>query len=162
MKTVDKSVLIWYSPQQMFELVADVEHYPQFLPWCDQARVVERHADGLTGEVGMKLGAIHQSFTTRNTHVVEGDSRKLVMDLVKGPFSKLHGEWLFSPVGPASASTSALAAASAPALTACKVTLKLSYGFSNFALAAVVGPVFEKIAASMVDAFVKRAEQVYG
>ncbi|ROR24753.1 ribosome-associated toxin RatA of RatAB toxin-antitoxin module [Comamonas sp. BIGb0124] len=153
MKSVNKSVLIWYSPQQMFDLVADVEHYPEFLPWCDQAKVLERHADGLTGEVGMKLGALHQSFTTRNTHIAEGEVRKLIMNLVKGPFSNLHGEWTFNPVGGGGAPGS---------VTACRVELKLNYGFSNFALAAVVGPVFEKIATSMVDAFVKRAEQVYG
>lgn len=152
MKSVNKSVLIWYSPQQMFDLVADVARYPQFLPWCDQARVVEQHVDGVTGEVGMKLGALRQSFTTRNTYEVNGDSRKLVMQLVKGPFSNLHGEWLFSPVG----------AAGAGATQACKVDLRLQYGFSSLALAALVGPVFEKIASSMVDAFVKRAEQVYG
>ena len=75
------------------------------------------------------------------------------MNLVKGPFSNLHGEWTFNPVGGGGAPGS---------VTACRVELKLNYGFSNFALAAVVGPVFEKIATSMVDAFVKRAEQVYG
>lgn len=151
MKSVNKSVLIWYSPQQMFDLVADVASYPQFLPWCDHARVLEQHDDGLTGEVGIKISALRQSFVTRNTHVSEGEQRKLVMDLVKGPFSNLHGEWLFAPVGAAS-----------DGATACKVTLQLNYGFSSMTLAAVVGPVFDKIASTMVDAFVKRAEQVYG
>lgn len=154
MKSVNKSVLIWYSPQQMFDLVADVASYPQFLPWCDHAHVVQQHDDGVTGEVGIKLGALRQSFTTRNTHVAEGEVRKLVMDLVKGPFSNLHGVWTFTPVGGGTPN--------AQAMQACKIELRLDYGFSNLALAAVVGPVFEKIASTMVDAFVKRAEQVYG
>ena len=71
------------------------------------------------------------------------------MKLVKGPFSKLDGTWTFDPVGDNSQ-------------RACKITLSLEYGFANATLAAVVGPVFDKIAASLVDAFVKRAEQVYG
>jgi ribosome-associated toxin RatA of RatAB toxin-antitoxin module len=151
MKSVNKSVLIWYSPQQMFDLVADVARYPQFLPWCDHARVLEPHADGVTAEVGIKISALRQSFVTRNTHLVEGEQRKLVMDLVKGPFSNLHGVWQFTPVAAANAD-----------MAACRVELKLNYGFSSMTLAAVVGPVFDKIATSMVDAFVKRAEQVYG
>ncbi|WP_326534164.1 type II toxin-antitoxin system RatA family toxin [Pseudorhodoferax sp.] len=146
MKTVQKSVLIWYSAEQMFDLVAQVDQYPQFLPWCDRAAVLERHADGMTAEVGIAFAGIHQSFTTRNTHVA---GRQIGMRLVKGPFSKLEGDWSFQPVGDGTQQ-------------ACRVGLELRYGFSSMALAAVVGPVFDRIAGSLVDAFVKRAEQVYG
>jgi ribosome-associated toxin RatA of RatAB toxin-antitoxin module len=146
MKTVHKSVLIWYSPQEMFDLVTDVAKYPAFLPWCDKARIASQHETGVTAEIGMSFGGIHQTFTTRNEHV---PGREVKLNLVNGPFSKLDGKWSFLPVGDASQ-------------RACKVELALNYGFSSAALGKLVGPVFDKIAGSLVDAFVKRAEQVYG
>lgn len=146
MKTVHKSVLIWFSPQEMYDLVTDVASYPKFLPWCDRACVVEAHDGGVTAEVGIAFSGIHQTFTTRNTHKPGSEVR---MQLVQGPFSKLEGRWAFHPVGEGSQ-------------RACKVELVLEYGFSSGLLGAMVGPVFDKIAASFVDAFVKRAEQVYG
>ncbi len=145
MKTVHKSVLIWYSTAEMFALVTDVEKYPEFLPWCDQAAVESRTADGMTARVGIAFGGIRQSFTTRNTHVQD---RKVSLKLKDGPFSSLDGAWSFIPVGDASQ-------------RACRVELDLNYGFDNAALGALVGPVFDKIAGNLVDAFVKRAEQVY-
>jgi len=146
MKTVHKSVLIWYSPQEMFALVTDVPRYPEFLPWCDRSAVLVEDADGMTAEVGIAFGGIHQSFTTRNTHHAP-DS--VDVKLIKGPFSQLDGQWRFGPVGDGTQ-------------RACKIDLTLNYGFSSATLSALVGPVFDKIAATLVDAFVKRAEQVYG
>lgn len=146
MKTVHKSVLIWYSPQEMFDLVTQVEHYPEFLPWCDHAAVLERTPTGMLAEVGIALGGIRQTFVTRNTHE---PGRRVQVQLVKGPFSRLEGDWQFHPVGDG-------------AQRACRVELRLHYGFANRALAALVGPVFDRIASSLVDAFVQRAEKVYG
>jgi ribosome-associated toxin RatA of RatAB toxin-antitoxin module len=146
MKTVTKSVLIWYSAAEMYLLVTDVDRYPQFLPWCDRARVVNSEADGMTAEIGISFSGIRQTFTTRNTHLQD---RQVAIRLVSGPFSKLDGEWNFSPIGDGTQ-------------RACKVELTLHYGFDNAALSKIVGPVFDKIASSMVDAFVKRAGQVYG
>ncbi|WP_313073945.1 type II toxin-antitoxin system RatA family toxin [Melaminivora sp.] len=146
MKTVNKSVLIWYSPGEMFALVTDVARYPQFLPWCDHARVLEQREHGMTAEVGIAFGGIKKSFVTRNTHE---EGRRVVLELVEGPFSQLQGDWQFHPVGDSTQ-------------RACKVELTLSYGFDSRALALVVGPVFDRIAATLVDAFIKRAEQVYG
>ena len=146
MKTVHKSVLIWYSAAEMFGLVTDVASYPEFLPWCDQASVLEEDARGMTAKVGISFDGLTQSFTTRNTHE---KNRKVSLKLVDGPFSKLDGHWDFTPVGKADE-------------RACKVDFTLRYDFDNAALAALVGPVFEKIAGSLVDAFVKRAEDVYG
>ncbi|MEG0922861.1 MAG: type II toxin-antitoxin system RatA family toxin [Comamonas sp.] len=146
MKTVNKSVLIWYSPQEMFDLVADVPRYPDFLPWCDAAQVIEQHADGVTAEVGISLAGIKKSFITRNTYE---PGKHLQMNLVKGPFSHLQGDWQFHAVGDGSQ-------------RACKVELNLSYGFDSMALGAVVGPIFDKIAATMMDAFIQRAEKIYG
>ena len=130
----------------MFDLVTAVERYPEFLPWCDRAQVLEHSEAEMTAEVGIALGGIRQTFVTRNVHEA---GERVQMHLVKGPFSKLEGDWRFLPVGDGTQ-------------RACKVELQLNYGFSSAALAALVGPVFDRIAATMVDAFVKRAEQVYG
>ena len=146
MKTVQKSVLIWYSAAEMFALVTDIPSYPEFLPWCDKASVLEETPQGMTAKVGLSLAGLSQSFTTRNVH--EKD-RKVSLKLVDGPFSRLDGQWDFTPVGDGKE-------------RACKVNLNLRYDFDNAALAALVGPVFDKIAGSLVDAFVKRATQVYG
>ncbi|HOV19965.1 type II toxin-antitoxin system RatA family toxin [Ottowia sp.] len=146
MKSVHKSVLIWYSAAEMYALVTDVARYPEFLPWCSHARVLAETESGMTAEVGIAFKGVTQSFTTRNEHTLD---REVRLHLVDGPFSRLEGDWVFTPVGD-------------DAQRACRVGLKLDYGFSNNLLAAVVGPVFDRIAGSLVDAFVKRAEQVYG
>ena len=146
MKHVHKSVLIWYSAEEMFALVTDVPRYPEFLPWCDHAAVLESDDGGMKAEVGISFGGIRQTFTTRNEHVA---GREVAMRLVNGPFSRLDGYWRFIPLGDA-------------AQRACRVELDLHYGFDNMALATLVGPVFDRIAGSLVDAFVKRAEQVHG
>lgn len=146
MKTVHKSVLIWFSPEEMYGLVTDVAHYPQFLPWCDHAKVLEQDANGMTAEIGIAFSGIHQTFVTRNTHV---EGRRVVLKLVQGPFSNLDGEWNFSPVGDGSQ-------------RACRVELTLNYGFERATLGMLVGPVFDKIASTLVEAFVKRAQQVFG
>jgi ribosome-associated toxin RatA of RatAB toxin-antitoxin module len=146
MKSVHKAVLIWYSAEEMFALVTDVAKYPEFLPWCDRAHVIALEPDGMKAEVGINFSGIHQTFTTRNTHV---PGRQVRMKLVDGPFSSLDGCWNFTPLGQGEQ-------------RACKVTLELQYSFKSTALAALVGPVFDKIAGNLVDAFVKRAEQIYG
>lgn len=146
MKTVHKSVLIWYSAAEMFALVTDVVSYPQFLPWCDQASVLDETEGGMTAKVGISIAGLSQSFTTRNVH--EKD-RQVSLKLVDGPFSRLDGHWDFHPLGKGGE-------------RACKVDFTLRYDFDNAALAAMVGPVFDKIAGSLVDAFVKRAADVYG
>jgi ribosome-associated toxin RatA of RatAB toxin-antitoxin module len=144
-KEVHKSILIWYSAEEMYKLVTDVTKYPEFLPWCDKARVIEQDAGGMTAEVGLAFSGFHHSFTTRNTHV---PGREVHLRLVDGPFSNLDGVWKFTPVGEEGE-------------RACRVELNLSYGFNNFALQALVGPVFDKIASNLVEAFVKRAEHIY-
>jgi ribosome-associated toxin RatA of RatAB toxin-antitoxin module len=145
MKTVHKSVLIWYSAAEMFALVTDIASYPQFLPWCSESAVLAQDEHGMTAKVGLSMAGLKQSFTTQNTHE---EGRKVSLKLVDGPFSKLDGTWQFTPVGKNGE-------------RACKVDFVLNYDFDNAALAALVGPVFDKIAGSLVDAFVKRACSVY-
>lgn len=146
MKTVHKSILLWYSAAEMYALVTDIPSYPQFLPWCDQASVLDETEGGMTAKVGISIAGLSQSFTTRNIHETD---RKVSLKLVDGPFSRLDGHWDFHPLGKGSE-------------RACKVDFTLRYDFDNAALAAMVGPVFDKIAGSLVDAFVKRAADVYG
>ena len=146
MKSVHKSVLIWYTAQEMFDLVVDVARYPEFLPWCNFAKVLTQDEHGMTAEVGIGFKGVKQSCSTRNEHV---PGREVRLHLVNGPFSKLEGVWTFTPVGD-------------EGQRACRIDLKMDYGFSNALLATLVGPVFDKIASTMVDAFVQRAEQVYG
>ena len=148
MKRVKKSVLLWYSPREMYTLVTGVEDYPDFLPWCSSATILERHADGLTAKLGLSYMGLSHAFTTRNEHVQE---RAVIVKLVDGPFSKLDGSWHFKPLNQAGR-----------AAAACKVEFDLRYAFASTALEAVVSPVFDRIADTFVDSFVRRAEDVYG
>ena len=148
MKHVKKSVLLWYSPREMYTLVTGVEDYPRFLPWCDKAQILERHDDGVTAKLGLAYMGLRHAFTTRNVYVPD---ESVAMHLVDGPFSSLEGLWRFRALGPTAAETAA-----------CKIEFDLSYAFSSRALELVVSPVFDKIADTFVDSFVRRAEAVYG
>lgn len=148
MKHVKKSVLLWYTPQEMYELVTGIDQYPQFLPWCDRAEVLERHDNGVTARLGLHYMGVRHAFTTRNEHV---SGQSVVVQLVDGPFSLLEGTWLFHPLGRPGSEAEA-----------CKIEFDLRYAFSSIALEAVVSPVFDRVANTFVDCFVKRAEQVHG
>lgn len=148
MKHVRKSVLLWYSPREMYDLVTGVQAYPQFLPWCNQAEVVGRHEDGVTARLGLAYMGIRHAFTTRNTHL---PGQSVAVRLVDGPFSRLEGSWLFTPLGRPGSEAAA-----------CKIEFDLMYAFASPALEAVVSPVFDRVAGTLVDSFVHRAEAVYG
>lgn len=148
MKHVKKSVLLWYTPMEMYELVTDIERYPEFLPWCDHAKVLERHDEGVVAKVGLAYMGVRHAFTTRNDNV---PGQSVLVKLVDGPFSLLDGTWLFRALGRPGSDDKA-----------CKIEFDLRYAFSSVALEAVLSPVFDKVANTFVDSFVKRAEQVYG
>ena len=148
-KHVKKSVLLWYSPHEMYALVTAVQDYPSFLPWCERAELLEPHEGGVTARLHLSYLGVRQSFTTRNAQVPD---ESVVLSLVDGPFSVLAGTWRFVPV-PAGAG---------PQAKACKIEFDLRYSFANGALEALVSPVFDRIANTFVDSFVKRAEQVHG
>lgn len=158
MKHVHKSVLLTYSPREMYDLVVAVPDYPKFLPWCERAEVLETTADGMIAKLGLSFAGVKQSFTTRNTNV---PGERMLMHLVDGPFSRLEGDWRFLPLGPATAPADA-APGTGPQVSACKIDFSLSYAFSSLPLELVVSPVFDRIANTLVDSFVRRAEQVYG
>lgn len=149
MKQVKKSVLIAYSPHQMYELVTAVEDYPQFLPWCERAEVLERRDDGVTARLHLSYLGVRQTFTTRNTQTPD---RSVDLQLVDGPFSQLDGSWRFNPVPPTEGA----------AAEACRIDFELRYDFANFMLEALISPMFDRIADTFVDTFVRRAEQVHG
>ena len=143
MAVVHKSVFLGYSAEQMFDLVAKVEDYPKFLPWCGGVEVKERGENTVVASLGIHYHGIRQSFTTSN---VNTPSSSIKMRLVDGPFKTLDGTWTFKALRE----------------DACKIELDLHYEFSSIILEQLIGPVFGMIANSMVDCFCKRAETVYG
>ena len=149
MKQVKKSVLLWYSSDEMYGLVTNVEDYPAFLPWCERVEVLKRDESGLTVRLHLAYAGVRHAFTTRNLHTPD---QAVHIGLVDGPFSLLDGTWRFLPLNVPSGSTG----------TACKIEFEMRYAFSNFGLEALISPVFDRIANTFVDAFVRRAEQVYG
>jgi ribosome-associated toxin RatA of RatAB toxin-antitoxin module len=142
MASVHKSVLLPYSAQQMFDLVAHAEDYPKFIPWCAGATIVGGTLDTPIVRLDINYHGVRASFTTANQN---SPPDRIVIELREGPFRRLDGTWRFRALAPA----------------ACKVELDLHYDFATPVLEALVGPVFNHIAKTFIDAFVKRAESVY-
>ena len=149
MKQVNKSVLIWHSPREMYGLVTDCERYPEFLPWCERGEVIESTETTMVARLHLAYGGVRHAFTTRNEQVAD---HSVHLTLVDGPFSLLDGLWRFVPIG-------APADATAPA---CRIEFEMRYAFTSRALKAVISPVFDRIADTFVDSFVKRADSVHG
>ena len=143
LQTVSRSALVPYAASEMYALVADVEKYPGFLPWCRDARVREPGEDTVEASLEIGRGPIRKSFTTRNTMVP--DSR-IDIGLVDGPFKHLQGRWEFMTLDGAGS----------------RIALNLEFELSNALLRRTLGPVFSEIANTMVDAFCRRAKQLYG
>ncbi|MDE2255264.1 MAG: type II toxin-antitoxin system RatA family toxin [Betaproteobacteria bacterium] len=144
MAVVRRSILIWYSANQMYGLVTDVASYPQFLPWCGGADVHESTPQHMRATIRIDFKGVRQSFTTENTQI---PGREIHLRLVDGPFSDLQGHWHFTPLEEDKA---------------CRIDFELDYHFSSKLVEAVIGPVFGHIAKTFVEAFVQRAERVYG
>jgi ribosome-associated toxin RatA of RatAB toxin-antitoxin module len=132
-----------YSAEKMYGLVEDIPQYPHFLPWCGAAEVHERAGHQTVATLHINFHGIRQSFTTRNQGM---PYQSVVMVLEKGPFQHLQGEFRFIPLG----------------TEACRIQFVLEWRFASFLLEKMVGPVFHTIANTMVDAFVKRADDLYG
>jgi ribosome-associated toxin RatA of RatAB toxin-antitoxin module len=126
----------------MSALVNDVKAYPEFLPWCSRASILEQAPDFMVASIEVQKGGIRQSFTTRNDLSVEG---RILMDLVDGPFKYLKGVWDFVHLKQ----------------DACKVVLTLEFELKQNIAKMAFGPVFNQAANSMVDAFCDRANQIY-
>jgi ribosome-associated toxin RatA of RatAB toxin-antitoxin module len=142
MALIEKTVLVPYSAEQMFNLVDKVEQYPQFLPWCGGSSVVEQDSATLHATVNIDYHHIKQHFTTENRRK---PPHQIDMTLKEGPFKHLDGHWRFIPLSD----------------SACKIEFRLHYEFSSKLLEKMVGPVFNFITNNFVDAFIHRAEKVY-
>jgi len=143
MTTIHKSALVPYSAEQMYTLVADIPTYPEFLPWCSGSKEINRQENEVEASLDIAHSGVHKSFTTRNRL---DKNRSIEMHLVEGPFKYLNGVWRFEPLGDAGS----------------KVGLDLEFEFSNKLMGMTFGPLFSKIASSLVDAFIQRARKVYG
>jgi ribosome-associated toxin RatA of RatAB toxin-antitoxin module len=143
MPIVEKSVLIERTPSQMFELVDHIEDYPKFLPWCGGTEVHERSPVLTVATLRIAYRGIDSFWTTSNT---KENPHVMRIHLKDGPFTRMEGHWRFTPLGEA----------------ACKVEFLLHYEFSSQVLARVLGPVFNSIAETLVESFVKRTRQLHG
>lgn len=142
MPTVKRSVIVPYTPEQMFDLVSDVARYPEFMPWCGGADVMEQDESGMIASIMIRIARISQNFTTKNTHDYPN---RIQLELVDGPFSNLTGDWTFAPLGE----------------DGCKIDFVMQYEFSSRTLEMVIGPIFNRIATSFIDSFTQRANELY-
>jgi ribosome-associated toxin RatA of RatAB toxin-antitoxin module len=141
-RIVDRNALVPYSAAQMYALVDDVENYPEFLPWCTAARLQSRTDADLVASLTIGYGALHSAFTTRNE--LEPPV-SMTMELQDGPFSRLHGKWMFQPLGD----------------KGCEVQLHVEFEFSSGMQDMLFGGAFETICNELIDAFIQRAHDLY-
>jgi len=127
----------------MFALVNDVERYPEFLPWCTAARVTDGSDTERLASITVARGVLHTKFTTRNT--LQKDTQ-ILMHLVDGPFRNLKGAWRFDAIGERGT----------------KVNFRVEFEFKSRLAAAAFGASFEALCGTLVDAFVLRAQKIYG
>jgi ribosome-associated toxin RatA of RatAB toxin-antitoxin module len=143
MREVKRSALIAETPARMYQIINEIEHYPQFVPGCLAARVESRKQLEVVATLEIRKGPLHAEFTTRN--LLEPD-RRVLMQLVRGPFRVLEGLWTLNPLGE----------------LGCRVELEMRFEFANRVAGALFEPLFEGTAASLVDAFVRRARDTRG
>lgn len=143
MTQVNRSALVLHSAQQMFDIVNDVKAYPAFLPWCADTELHYEDDNQMEATLHLAKAGLKYSFTTRNQLERPG---RIEISLVEGPFSQLSGVWRFEPLSD----------------EACKVSLDLGFEFSGKLTGLAMSKVFNQVATTMVDAFVQRAEQLYG
>ncbi|MFM9968016.1 MAG: type II toxin-antitoxin system RatA family toxin [Burkholderiales bacterium] len=143
MVCVKRSALVDFPAKVLYELVADIESYPRFLPWCPSAKIDVRATTHTDATLHIAYRGIRQQFSTRNTNQPD---HQIDMELLSGPFRHLRGTWRFEVLSP----------------DASKVSLNMEYQFANGLLDRLIGPVFEHIANTFVDAFVRRANELQG
>jgi ribosome-associated toxin RatA of RatAB toxin-antitoxin module len=143
MKKISRSAIVEHSAAEVYALVEDIEAYPKFLPWCREARVHERAPAETRATLTVGMSGLRQSFTTRNEN---RPGEAIDMRLVEGPFREFTASWRFSPLS----------------ASACRIEFSLQYEFSSRALGRLLEPLFDRIADTMVDAFARRADEIYG
>ena len=143
MIVVARSALVAHSAHEMYALVADVESYPEFLPWCGRAVVSVNEPGRTVATLHINFHGLKKEFTTEN---VKQPGVRIDMTLVSGPFRSLEGSWLFIPLSE----------------KACKVEFKLRYQFASVLVEKAAGSAFQDITDTFVDAFVRRADEKFG
>ena len=142
-REIRRSALVTFSPEQMFDLVIDVERYPQFLPWVTDAWLHERSDRDLLASMEMSRGGVRERFKTRNEFERPGF---MTMQLVEGPFRLLAGRWTFTAIGAAGT----------------RVELEMRFEFANPVVSMLFGKSFEQSCGQLIDAFIARARQIHG
>lgn len=143
MPIVHEVLVMPYSVADMYKLVDEIEKYPEFLPWCKGSEILYRDEDEVHAKLVLSGGGFQKSFTTCNRLQA---NKMIEIKLLDGPFRQLEGFWKFEPQPD----------------NGCQVTLDLQFEFINKLLDLAFGPVFHQVASTLVEAFSKRAEQMYG
>jgi ribosome-associated toxin RatA of RatAB toxin-antitoxin module len=143
MTLIQNTQIVKYTAQQMYDLVNDVESYPQFMPWCQTACIEKQNASTMTATLELSKGPVHTSFTTHNTLTPD---HKIVLNLVKGPFKQLQGVWEFVPLEEGKS---------------CRVSFQAEFSFKNGPLRFVLQPVMKLITENMLQVLIERAGAVY-
>ena len=141
--TVERSALVPYSAERMYQLVADIPRYPEFLKWCSNTEVIREEGNDVIASISINFKGLNKTFSTCNRM---HPCNAIEMSLVEGPFSHLKGTWRFIPLEQ----------------DASKIELDMSFGFDNVVVQKLVGPIFSYIANQQVDAFHQRARDLYG
>lgn len=142
MTVIRRTSNVSHTPAQMYELVDDIETYPEFLPWCKSSEILSRDEDEVRATLQLARGGLQKSFTTCNRLQ---KNKMIEVRLISGPFKHLEGFWRFETVGD----------------TGCCVSLDLEFEFANKLLSMAIGPIFNQIASTMVESFCQRAQQLY-
>ena len=142
MPLVEKVAQVPYTPEQMFDLVSNVDAYPDFIPWCTDAHAVPFSENTVDASLVFSTGPLNKTFTTRNT--LEAPNA-ILLHLVDGPFKTLEGAWRFNAMP-----------------DGCEVRLGLSFTYANRLIAGAIGLVFEQAVATMLPCFIQRAKEMYG
>ncbi|NCV38811.1 MAG: type II toxin-antitoxin system RatA family toxin [Betaproteobacteria bacterium] len=140
MHNIHKSAIVLHSSKKMFQLVDSVENYPRFLPWCGSTQILERDNSKTIASIEINYKGIRQTFTTENT---KKQNKEMMIKLIDGPFQSLSGQWIFKNLDNDS----------------CQIELKLEYQFSNIILEKLISPVFNMIANTFIDEFIKEANK---
>lgn len=143
MPEISRSALLPYPPRFVYDIVNSVEDYPEFLPWCGDARIEQQDDTAMQAAIQIRGAGLKQWFKTRNS-MVPGES--IEMQLVDGPFRQLHGRWKFRPLEN----------------SGCKIELELKFEFKAGLAGKLISPAFTRIANTMVDSFCQRAHQLHG
>lgn len=143
MTSISRHAIVSHSAADMYQLVADIESYPEFLTWCSSTSILLRDDEKVEARIDIAYKGINKSFTTRNR--LQKD-KTMEMHLVDGPFKKLQGFWRFEALDD----------------SACKVLLDLEFEFASKLVALSLGKVFNEIAGTLVDNFCRRADEIYG